>query len=179
MTTVKCPSCGEKGPIPKHLVGMRIKCRKCGTPFLVTAPAARAASPSASAVMAGALVPEAAALRPDTIEVDGLDDTAWSAPAVVTAGPEHDHHHDHDPDEAASAFTASPAAPPAPAPEARQYKILTPKDKYFDNKFDLTRLEDALNHYAKQGWVVRSMATPHITGFSGGAREELVILLER
>ena len=57
--------------------------------------------------------------------------------------------------------------------------MLTQKDRFFEGKFELSRLETALNHYAAQGWVVRAMATPLVTGFSGGPREEIVVLLER
>ncbi len=70
------------------------------------------------------------------------------------------------------------APEPAETPR-RHYKVLTQKDRYFEGKFDLARLEEALNHYAGEGWVVRAMATPHVTGFSGGPREEIVVLLER
>jgi hypothetical protein len=172
MPTVKCPTCGEKGPITRDLVGMRIKCRKCGTSFQVTAPAAKAAAP---AVVGASDSHSPAPARPDGIEVDGLDETAWTGTAVVSV----DHDPDHDHVEATSAsFTASPHEAGAGA-AVKQYKILTSKDKFFDNKFDLARLEDALNHFARHGWVVRSMATPHVAGFSGGPREELVVLLER
>ena len=73
----------------------------------------------------------------------------------------------------------SPDPAPEPAGPTRQYKVLTQKDKWFDGKFDLSRLEAALNHYAGQGWTVRAMATPHVVGFSGGPREEIVVLMER
>ena len=53
---------------------------------------------------------------------------------------------------------------------AHEYKVLTAKDKYFDGKFDLTRLEEALNHFGRQGWTSRSMSTPHVKGFTGSAR---------
>ena len=55
----------------------------------------------------------------------------------------------------------------------------TAKDKYFDGKFDLTRLEEALNHFGRQGWTVKSMSTPHIKGFSVALEETIVVLLER
>ena len=57
--------------------------------------------------------------------------------------------------------------------------MLTQKDRWFEGKFELAKLEEALNHYARQGWSVRAMATPLVTGFSGGPREEIVVLLER
>lgn len=176
MPSVACPTCGEKGRIPSHFIGIRIKCKMCGNSFLVTPPA------PTRGVMDEVLdttSPPPAARRPDGIAVEGLEPAAWSpataSPAVATA--EH-HEHDHDPehDEAASAFTASP---PADAASRKEYKLLTPKDPWFDGKFDLVKLEEALNHFARLGWVVRSMATPHVATFSGGTREELVVLLER
>lgn len=177
MAFVTCPSCGEKGRLPKELVGKRIKCQKCGTAFLVAAPTPK--------VPAAALTPEAAAAahaagahaghHGETIEVDGLDDSAW------TATPEGDSAHgaEHAHDESPAAFTASPQEPHHAAGGAKEYKLLTQKDKYFEGKFEFSKLEDALNHYARQGWVVRTMATPQIAGFSGGPREEVVVLLER
>jgi hypothetical protein len=162
-----CPTCGEKGKLPAHLAGLRIKCKKCSTTFVATAPGSPAAAPAGC---------ETSATKRDGIEVDGLDESSWSStPDAIDPAPE--------PGKVASLFTVSPLAePPQPEPAAagtRQYKVLTPKDKWFENKFDLARLEEALNFYAKQGWVVRSMATPQIAGFSGGLKEELVILLER
>lgn len=170
---VACPSCGEKGKLPKQLIGIRIKCKKCSTSFVVTSPEAPA-QPSV----------EAAGPSDNEIVVDGLDDKAWSASTPAAAVKDGASGlattTEHEP--SASLFMASPLEAPVAregVAAAKQYKVLTPKDKWFDNRFDLARLEEALNHFAKQGWVVRSMATPHITGFSGGAREELVVLLER
>ena len=69
--------------------------------------------------------------------------------------------------------------PASRSPEAREYKVLTAKDKFFDGKFDLARLEEALNHFGRQGWTVKSMSTPHVKGFSGALEETIVVLLER
>ena len=171
MPSVTCPSCGEKGKVPSHLVGARIKCRKCNNSFMVTPPAAK---PATAVVAAASAAPLSAAVKGDTIEVDGLDESAWSDTPVVAA--EHDaegEHHEHD--EGSSVFAAHPEGH-----GRKHYKVLTSKDKFFGKTpFDLVRLEEALNHYASQGWIVRSMATPHIAGFSGGPKEELVVLLER
>ena len=49
----------------------------------------------------------------------------------------------------------------------------------FEGKFDLARLEEALNHYARQGWVARSMIIPHLKAFTGVLEEVIVVLLER
>jgi hypothetical protein len=169
MPTVTCPSCGEKGKITPDLIGARIKCKKCGNPFLVSPPAAKpvAAAPATSA---------AAAPTPEGIQVEGLDASTWTlstetgvtlqAEARPDPGPgQHD----------ASAHVQDSSAPR----EVRQYKVLTSKDKYFDNKFDLTRLEEALNHFAKQGWTVKAMTLPHIKGYGGVTEETFVVLLER
>ena len=61
----------------------------------------------------------------------------------------------------------------------KEYKVLWSRDKLFEGKFDVTRLEDALNYFARQGWVVKAMSTPHLKDFGGGTKEEVVVLLER
>jgi hypothetical protein len=178
MPSVVCPTCGEKGKIPNQFIGIRIKCKKCGNSFLVTPPVAKV--PVAVAAEAALGAPSPTEPKFDGIALDDLGPDAWTvaSAAPVEASAEHDHAHDHEPahDDSNPAFVATQGAD---APAVKHYKILTQKDKFFDGKFDLTLLEQALNHYARQGWIVRSMATPHIAGFSGGAREELVILLER
>jgi len=166
MAPVTCPSCGERGNVPNQLIGKRIKCQKCGKSFVAGATTATAPAPDDAAKPTGG-----------TIDVDGLDPSTWAATAVAVEAQAHEQSHEHR--EPSPAFTASPQGPePADGP-VRQYKVLTQKDRWFEGKFELARLEEALNHYARQGWVVRAMATPHVTGFSGGPREEIVILLER
>ena len=61
----------------------------------------------------------------------------------------------------------------------KEYKVLTQKDKWFSGKFDPERLEQAINAYAEQGWVVKSAFSASIPGVFGGTREEAIILLER
>ncbi len=61
----------------------------------------------------------------------------------------------------------------------KTYKVLTQKDKWFTKKFDPELLEQALNAYAQEGWVVRGVTTATFPGFLGGNREEMVIILER
>ncbi len=61
----------------------------------------------------------------------------------------------------------------------KQYKVLTQKDKWFSGKFDPAKLEEALNAYAEQGWVVKAAATAAITGIMSGNRDEMIIILER
>ena len=61
---------------------------------------------------------------------------------------------------------------------AKQYKVMSQKDKWFSRKFDPETLEQAINSYASQGWEVISIATATIPGF-GGSREELIVVFER
>jgi Domain of unknown function (DUF4177) len=169
MPYVKCPSCGERGKIAPTLVGARIKCKRCGVSFLVSPPVAKATAGP------GAAFPSSAVDAPDGIAVEGLDASTWtlSTEAGVALNAEATVEPDNQ-------TAPSPAFVPAgPSPEAHEYKVLTPKDKYFDGKFDLTRLEEALNHFGRQGWTVKSMSTPHVKGFTGALEETIVVLLER
>ncbi len=61
----------------------------------------------------------------------------------------------------------------------KQYKILSQKDKWFSGKFDPQRLEDAINAYAQQGWVVKTAFTAEIPGILGNSREEAIVIFER
>jgi hypothetical protein len=110
------------------------------------------------------------------IEVEGLEAHAWTAapePApTVPSAPQNAVVTAHEP-------TSRAVALGAPAFGSKQYKLLTTKDKFFDGKFDLARLEEALNHFARDGWVVKGIATPQVKGFTGVFAEELVVLLER
>jgi hypothetical protein len=154
MTPVACPSCGEKGSLPDHLIGKKIRCQKCGKSFSAGATSVEPAKPAPA---------------DGTIDVDGLDPSTWTATAAEA--PAHP--------EPLPAFVASPPSGEIPVGSGKQYKVLTQRDRWFAGQFELAKLEDALNHYARQGWTVRAMSTPHVTGFSGGPREEIVILLER
>ena len=60
----------------------------------------------------------------------------------------------------------------------KQYKVLSQKDKWFSGKFDPARLEQAINSYAQQGWIVKAAFSAEIPGFMG-AREEAIVILER
>jgi hypothetical protein len=184
MPMVICPTCKKSDQVPDKFIGARLKCKKCGTSILVTAqgaeliptpaPAATTATASVSAV---ALKPAKAA-QPSGIEVEGLDQSAWTTisepPPAEPEPPRHDHV-----EHPIAAHAPHAVDGPSSCEHPKEYKLLTPKDKWFGGKFELARLEDALNYYARQGWVVRSMATPQVAGFSGGPREELVVLLER
>jgi len=109
------------------------------------------------------------------IAVDGLEASAWAVSS------------DQPPDllkaEADAGLSESAEATHAfEAPNStgfKEYKVLWSRDKLFEGKFDVARLEEALNYFARQGWVVKAMSTPHLKDFGGGTKEEVVILLER
>ncbi|MFO0909408.1 MAG: hypothetical protein U0794_13830 [Isosphaeraceae bacterium] len=176
MPNVTCPSCGEKGKIPSTLIGTRIKCRKCGTAFLVGPAGSKTETPAppptaAAPAQVAARVATAVGRRgdDDTIQVEGLDDSAWATTTVAPV--EHEPEHEHE--AASGAFD-----PHHETGDHKHYKLVTPKDKYFEGKFELDKLEEYLNLLARQGWVVRGMATPHVNIF-GSEKEQLVVLLER
>jgi hypothetical protein len=170
MPNVTCPSCGERGKIGSSFIGSRLKCKKCGSSFLVSAPVANKAASRTAAGSAGAVE------TPRGIEVEGLDASSWSLStevggalkAEVTTEPDQ-------PAESGSPFVPAETSPGSP----HEYKLLTPRDKFFEGKFDLPRLEEALNHFGRQGWTVKTMSTPHLKGFSGALEEMIVVLLER
>ena len=174
MPYVACPSCGERGKIPPSLLGSRIKCKKCGLSFNVAPPVAKAtatAAPAAVGVAAVTVGPVS-----EGIAVEGLDAAAWTAPDDHGEGlrvqPEADH-------AAAEATDGSSKFVAHEVTSVKEYKVLTSKDKIFDGKFDLGRLEEALNHFAREGWVVKAMSNPQVKNFTGGMQEEIVIILER
>lgn len=175
MLHVSCPSCGERGKLPANLVGARIKCKKCGNAFQVAdpsrAPAAAVAAPTGTSIQGPPPLFEG-------IAVEGFDHSAWSIapesslgiPTVVAA----------EPSPSAAPPAAAPAVePPLPAGSTREYKLLTSRDSFFAGKFELSRLEEAINHYARKGWVAKSMCLPHVKNFQGSMQEEIVVLLER
>jgi len=170
MPTVTCPTCGEKGKITPNLIGARIKCKKCGNTFLVSPPAAKAVAAAASAT------PAAAAQTHEGIQVEGLDASTWSLSTETGVTLQAEARPDPGPGQHDSSAHVEGSSAPM---DVRQYKLLTSKDKYFDNMFDMTRLEEALNHFAKQGWTVKAMTLPHIKGYGGVTEETVVVLLER
>ncbi len=53
----------------------------------------------------------------------------------------------------------------------KEYKVLTPKDKWFEGNYDLEKLEGAINFYAAKGWYVISVVTSN--------QEEIVVVMGR
>lgn len=172
MPYVACPACGERGKIPPTLVGARIKCKKCGISFNVAPAAAKAHVAAGAQAMPGDGAEAALG-----IAVEGLDVDAWAVtgdhsadPLKIDMQPEHAISEGH---ETSHAFEAHGV------PALREYKIICSRDKVFEGKFELARLEELINQHAHQGWVVRAMSTPHLKGFGEGTKEEIVVLLER
>jgi hypothetical protein len=174
MPNVTCPTCGEKGKIAPDFIGARLKCKKCGNSFLVAPPAAKAAASAASASSSSSS--SSAAQTHEGIQVEGLDASSWALSTETGVTLQAEVKPDPVPNQ--PDLTAAVEEPSAPL-DTRQYKLLTSKDKYFEGKFDLTRLEEALNHFAKQGWIVKAMTLPHVKGYTGVTEEMIVILLER
>jgi hypothetical protein len=174
MPTVTCPTCGEKGKIAPTFIGARLKCKKCNNSFLVAPPAPKA--PSSAVAPAPSSSSFTPVHVPEGIQVEGLDPSSWalSTETAVTLQAE------AKPDASQSRQDLSAHVEESSAPvDVRQYKLLTSKDKFFEGKFDLARLEEAINQHAKQGWVVKAMTLPHIKGYGGVIEETVVVLLER
>jgi hypothetical protein len=172
MPSVTCPSCGERGKIGAALIGARIKCKQCGVSFQVSGPAPALAPTSRPTAGLTSHSPQPDAQAYGGIAVEGLDASTWSLSNEAGVGLKAEM--TSEPDE-----RAEPSSSLAPTVSAREYKVLTPRDKFFDGKFDLARLEEALNHFGRQGWTVKSMSTPHVKGFTGVLEETIVVLLER
>jgi hypothetical protein len=168
MASVTCPNCGERGKIPSSMIGARIKCKKCGVSFTVSPAAAKAAASAPAG-------PAAAAY--EGIEVEGLEASSWALSNDATGGLKAEISTEGD--ASGKPDSASPFVQAGSSSAPKEYKLLTPRDKIFDSRFDLNRLEEALNHFARQGWVVKAMFAPHLKGFSGALEETIVVLLER
>ena len=174
MLNVACPGCGERGKIPGEPGGRADQMQEmrpgvpCGRPFGESRP-----PPSAQRSRPAA---RTAAPVHQGIAVEGLDAEAWSlAPESSTQIP-------------AFAPTEHPAEPPAASPSRssvhhdgpfKEYKLLTSRDKSFEGRFDIARLEVVLNQLARQGWTAKSICLPHLKNFQGAMQEEVVVLLER
>ncbi len=114
------------------------------------------------------LVDNGTLVRSDHLWKDGLAD--WIAAGTVKG-----------------LFAGPPPAPMVPTDfgdqasatlPPKQYKVLSQKDKWFSGKFDPDLLEQALNSYSQHGWMLKAAVTASIHGI-GGAREEMVMILER
>jgi Domain of unknown function (DUF4177) len=166
--TVRC-SCGKQSELPESLLGKRVRCNFCG----------------ALSIVEESAVVEHPELDWETHAATHVAESLLSGPAASADGTATGVLEAEPAVEVVAAFDEVPSgevAAAAPQPEiarvegAKQYKVLTQRDKWFGGKFDPERLEHALNFFAGQGWVVRSMAAGSLVN---GSREELVVLLER
>jgi hypothetical protein len=175
MPYLACPSCGERGKIAQAMLGTRIKCKKCGLSFTV--------APAASNINRIAILPielEETDHDQEVIAVEGLDAAAWTFPSGPASPIPIDAIESTDlpalqtePSQVDHAFEAHEPS------GMKQYKVLCSRDRIFEGKFDVARLEEVLNDLARQGWVVKAMSTPHLKDFGGNLKEEVVIILER
>ena len=60
----------------------------------------------------------------------------------------------------------------------KEYKILTQKDRAFSGKFNPSKLEEALNSYAAEGWRVIAVTSAEFPGLVG-SRDEMITVMER
>ena len=165
MPYVACPSCGERGKIPPTLVGARIKCKKCGISFNVAPSAAKVPAAEGTAVAAGQATAQASG-QP----MAGLPSMA----SMLPRGPL----------PVTSRQTCSRPKPrrdcrrvprlltpsrPHNSTGFKEYKVLWSRDKLFEGKFDVARLEEALNYFARQGWVVNALPPLKVVQFLGNA----------
>jgi hypothetical protein len=157
------------------LVGARIKCKKCGISFNVAPSAAKAPAAEGTGVVAAPATARASGTADGGIAVDGLEASAW---AVASDQPPDLLKAEADPGPSESAEVAH-AFEAHNSTGFKEYKVLWSRDKLFEGKFDVARLEEALNYFARRGWVVKAMSTPHLEDFGGGTKEEVVVLLER
>lgn len=168
--TFRC-TCGKQSDLPESALGKRVRCNFCGA-LSIVAPQAAEEHPEldwethiAESLLSTAEVPVVGPGATGVLEAEPVVE----APALFDEVP---------PAEAEEAVEAEAPAPVARVEGAKEYKVLTQRDKWFGGRFEPERFEEALNFFAGQGWVVRSMAAGSIGGFSGN-REELVVLLER
>ncbi len=170
--TVRC-SCGKQSNLPESFLGKRVRCNFCGALSIVDVQEAPEEHPELDWETH---VAESLLSGPDPAGGEVTKTALMERPVV---------HEPSTSDEAPSdEAEAEEATEPEPVPTftrvegAKEYKVLTQRDKWFGGKFDPERFEEALNFFAGHGWVVRSMVAGNVAGFSGN-REEVVVLLER
>jgi hypothetical protein len=74
-----------------------------------------------------------------------------------------------------------PDTPQNRARNLKEYKIVGQEDEWLNGgRFDKISMENMLNSYAAQGWIVREMSSSKTFGvFFGTPRDEMMIVLER
>lgn len=65
------------------------------------------------------------------------------------------------------------------AKQQKEYKILSQKDKWYSGKFSPETLENAINAYAEEGWMVIAAFSADIPGVFSANRNEAIVIMER
>ena len=152
---VTCSQCGKTLKAKDEHVGLKAKCSQCGAIVDIRLPI-----PAHSAVAEQISIKDLRqALEEDRVGND-REATLTDVWKVLNT------------------ISSSLSKVPTGGIPQREYKVITQKDKWFSGKFDPEKVEGALNSYAKQGWVLRGVATASVPGF-GGQRDEIVIIMER
>jgi hypothetical protein len=76
---------------------------------------------------------------------------------------------------------------PSLLPGQKVYKVLTQRDEWFKGKFSPEKLEEAVNHYAAEGWQIVGVTTTDVASFwgsflpkgGGAVRQEIVVFMEK
>jgi Domain of unknown function (DUF4177) len=167
--------CGKTLKAKDEHLGLKAKCPSCGAIVDI-----RIATPPRSATSEGVEIPKA---RSDPPELPGGFRIADLKKALAEDGLV------REPETTlgdllkvlntiATSIGSSSQKSPSGTNQQREYKVITQKDKWFSGKFDPEKVEGVLNSYAKQGWVMKGVATASVPGF-GGQRDEIVIIMER
>lgn len=61
----------------------------------------------------------------------------------------------------------------------KEYKVISMEEGWFSDRFNNAKLEDMLNNYAKNGWVVKTVFTDERPGLINVSRKYCVFVLER
>ena len=61
----------------------------------------------------------------------------------------------------------------------KQYKVISTREGWITSEFNTSKIEAILNQYAIQGWVFKSCVNVYVPTLFNGAREEIIIILEK
>lgn len=74
-----------------------------------------------------------------------------------------------------------PMPPPMPGKlvKGKVYKVLTPRDKWFEGNYAPDKLEAAINFYAAKGWHVISVVSTGMPAAPGSPQPEIMVVMGR